>query len=239
MDGIFIVMILSIFAIERLSVVMKKICYPVVLCVTLALMLLCSSCAEAPMGEIKANNQNALVDGQTTLADEQSTQIELWPTTPEGYLAYPVTTAVSVKDQKATDWTKNYLKKHKATFDLVAQEVLALGDWGINNYGDGFSPNPTIPNQEWAALSQSTQSGLETIDADFREEFGEDIIVGVTCVNVAKNEGRKSFNFFFEESDIPLSLLLSYFSEGYAGFRNDTPYVGFGDGWYFYCGDWG
>ena len=87
---------------------------------------------------------------------ETETQTEFYPTgltTPEGYQPYPVTTAVSARDQEVTDWARRYLANNKLAIDAIVEEILALDNylWGVSNNGDGdgFIRNPNIPDEEW------------------------------------------------------------------------------------------
>jgi len=177
-----------------------------------------------PSGSISATAEPG-----TTLITEQNSH-ELLP--------YPMTTAVSTKDQKATDWMRNYLQKNKTAFDLIANEALLLEEWSISIIEDNsLSSYRVVPKKDWEAMSQTAKDSIEAIGADFRKEFGQDIIIGVS--SGVRDNGRRTFGFSFEVPDQPLFVLLSFFPDGYAYFRDDTPYVDFGDGWYFYCGDWG
>jgi len=222
-------------------------------CITLALalaLLLCA-CGIEPSALTEATTTEAEQTEPATTQAEQTvgeTQSEpdstLAQFTPEGYLAYPVTTAVSARDQEAIDWMRLYLQKNKASFDLVTGEVLSLENpnWSIGNYGDGFVPSyQEVPNREWEALSKSAQQALNTMDADFRKKFGQDgdICFQVGAVGFIHEDGRRAVHFswiIFGDDWEELSRFLSYFPDGYANIRPDTPYVDFGDGWHFYSG---
>lgn len=188
---------------------MKKVIFAALLCLFLTLFFV--SCAEP------------------TTTEPETT----WEFSP-----YPVTTAISPKIQQVTDWAKSYLQNHSATLSLVAEEVLKLENphWVIQNSADGFSPNGrVVPDEDWMALSTLAQQTIEAVDSDWRNEFGQDIRLGIDCGGITRNDGRRALNFSLQKFN--LLVLLSYFPDGYAGIREDTPYVDFGDGWYFYCDD--
>jgi len=191
--------------------------------------------AQTTITEPESHSQAILTSEQDMLTTTEKNS--------HAYMPYPVTTAVAEKHQKATDWTRSYLQNNKAAFVLIIEEILGLQDylWGVSSYGNGFLRNPAIPDPNWIVLSHDTQRSIEAIDADFRKEFGQDISVGVDCNGVPRDDGRRAVNFFMNQpAETPgsVSVLLSYFPDGYAGVREDTPYVDFGDGWHCYCGDW-
>ena len=222
------------------------------LCTTFVLLFIHTSCAK----ELATQNETTGISVTTNAASMTQTEqtasetyTELYSMlvslTPEGHMPYPVTTAVSVRDQDAFDWMRLYLQKNKASFDLISEEVLNSNDphWSLlTNHGDGFSPDYLeVTNKNWEALSKFTQQALDTIDADFREKFSQDddISFSVSAVGI-REDGRRGIHFswtIFGEDEEELSRLLSYFPDGYANIRPDTPYVDFGDGWYFYSGD--
>jgi hypothetical protein len=140
--------------------------------------------------------------------------------------------------QAATDWVRSYFRKNKAAFDLIAKEVLSLKNphWSLRNTGNGFSPDYLeVTIEDWEALSQSTQRSIEAIDADFRKEFGK-IEMFMGCEGRMREDGRRAFHIVISPG---IFIRLSYFPDGYADERSDTPFVEFGDKWYFYCDDRG
>jgi len=209
----------------------------------LCMALLFASCASSSVNEAQSLESNAC--DAAMLTSEQAALTTIGPVV-HSYMPYPETTAVIEKHQKAIDWTRSYLQNNKTAFDLIVTEILGLQDylWSISNYGTGFVRNPAIPDPNWIILSQDVQRRIEAIDADFRNEFGQDINVGVDCNGVPRDDGKRAVNFFMNQpeptdpSDQIVCILLSYFPDGYAGVREDTPYVDFGDGWFCYTGDW-
>jgi len=225
---------------------MKKNYALALLCMTLVFLFIYASCARGPADPDETNSvsvsTNAALESQTEqTANETEFDSMLVSLTPEGYMPYPVTTAVAEKDLKATDWMKSYLQKNKAAFDLITAEILEIQNyhWGVSNSGNGFVRNPAIPDPNWTMLSQDTRHSIEAIDADFRKEFGPDVSVSVACNGVPRDDGRRAVHFsciILGDDWEELHRLLSYFPDGYANIRPDTPYVDFGDGWYFYSG---
>ena len=233
---------------------MKKSHVQVLLCLAFVFLLVYASCAKEPpvQNETSSPGTSASTTSAGTTSVNQTEQAATEPRaeqyvqfTPEGYLPYPVTTAVSAKDQEAIDWMRNYLQKNKSSFDLVAGEVLGLDNrtWSIGNHsGDGFVPNyQVVPNREWEALSTSAQQALEMMAADFHEKFAQDgdIEFGIGAVGHPREDGRRAVHFnwtIFGDDWEELARHLAYFPEGYANIRPDTPYIDFGDGWHFYCG---
>jgi hypothetical protein len=209
---------------------MKKL---FILSLVIILALACASCAKPmePISETSSEDAMTIEQSTLTVTEQASTTIYPYPTaptTPEGFMPYPVTTAVSAKDQEAIDWMRLYLQNNKASFDLVAEEMLSFNNplWSL------------LTNRK--ALSKSAQQALDTLDADFRKKFGQDIDLYIGAGGTIREDGRRAVHFScitFGENWEELSRLLSYFPDGYAGFRDDTPYVDFGDGWYFYSGE--
>ena len=213
---------------------MKKRISLALLCISLVVIFLCISCAKPT-----ENNRETTRESTTTTSMSSTlTTVCTAPTyetvqlTPEGLLPYPVTTAISARVQKATDWTRDYLHKNKADFDLITSEILMLGEssWNVANGRNGFPTESTT----WNMLSETAQHSLERIDADFRNEFDQDSHVNVGFSD-SREDGKRRLSFYLETSDFTFLIHLSYFPDGYAPFREDAPYVDFGDGWYFYA----
>ena len=158
---------------------MKKL-FPLVLAIVLILCLVAcgNNQSETPEDTTTSHTTDTTAASSTmpTAPVVSETQTEFYPTgltTPEGYLPYPVTTAISARDQEVTDWVRRYLAQNKNTIDMIVEEILALDDylWGVSNPGDGngFIRNPNIPDKDWGQLSKQTQRRIEAIDADFRK----------------------------------------------------------------------
>jgi len=216
---------------------MKKNYVIALLCIIMA--LLCASCASSSVEDTQSLDSNAC--SVAMLTSEQTTLTTTEVSHSFSFMPYPETTAVAEKDQIATDWMRSYLHKNKAAFNLIIAEILEMQNyhWGVRNSGDGFVRNPAIPDPNWVILSQDTQRSIEAIDADFRKEFGPDVSVSVGCNGVPRDDGRRAVHFsciIFGDDWEELHRLLSYFPDGYANIRPDTPYVDFGDRWHFYSG---
>ncbi len=109
---------------------MKKT-YCVVIVIMAGLLVFCASCAEPLEAQTETNIQSSILEEETVF----STAEVLMPSSEvrETEREFPMihsTTALSEKNRKATEWTKNYLKTNKDTFDLVATEFLNSATMG-------------------------------------------------------------------------------------------------------------
>lgn len=205
---------------------MKKIIATTLCVLLVTFMAACTNDQTEEPQSMGINNTTA--ENQKTTFDTSVTEVSS-----NEFMPYPETTAISIKIQKTTNWVKNYLLINKASFDSVAKELLGNGDpyWSASNSSGGFAPF----TQD---LPKMIQQYLETINVDFCKELGQDLSISLDTGGYIREDKRRSFNLHFETRDLTLNGILSYFPDGYAGIREDTPYVDFGDGWYFYCGDW-